>query len=280
MFLPQMSTRVSHHPQDFSHPVSPSPIILLSCELTSPPAFWTLLPCFIFFHSTYRFLINCITSFFVVVYPVPPPNGYFNILFIIESSMSRHIGNHSSTTHRRIFFIHASSCTCLIIYWELIPRVKGMHKLPRKVLTISSHQGSTRMSFSWYLHQHHTLVTLSFLFLQLYHVCPPLMHLYSLLDNFLSRIRSCHTFTWFNSSYYLGRNFSCHFLGEDFRDHQLLSNLPVILCQITLFYFHYSVSLADIFLLLYLFVCLWFPSLECKLHENRRFRCLFQHYLQ
>lgn len=27
------------------------------------------------------------------------------------------------------FFIHVSLCTCLIIYWGLIPRVKDMHKI-------------------------------------------------------------------------------------------------------------------------------------------------------
>lgn len=97
--LPQMSTRLSHHPQDFSQPISPSLIILLSCKLTSPLALRTLFSGFSSLRSTYYFLINCLTSFFYAYSVSPLKKMDIVILFIIESSVSRYTGDHSSNIH-------------------------------------------------------------------------------------------------------------------------------------------------------------------------------------
>lgn len=190
--------------------------------------------------------------------------------------MSRHTGNHSSNICWIIFLINASVCTCLIIYWELIPMVKSIYNLPRKVLTIRFHQESMRISSSWYSRQHDTLITVSFLFLQLNMFIPSWRICISSSMTSSSRILSCHTFTWFNSPYYSDLPLIVTSLE---RSSLIISCYVTSQFHITSHYFIFIIAyvITRYFLLLYLFVCLCFPSLECKLHENRNFICLFQH---
>lgn len=169
--------------------------------------------------------------------------------------MSVHTGNHSSNICWMNKFLY--TCTivhCVIIYWELIPTVRCMYKLPRKVLTICFSTKTPRECFF--------LISLptscpSHTFCSLKSPCSsPLMHLHWLLPS--PRIPSCHTFTWLNSSYYSGLTLTVTSLTiscEGTSSHSI-SQHPILLSL-------WHISLPDIFLFVYLFVWLCFFSLEC-----------------